>query len=192
MLIRFLSLRLKKEIVILFYPIILISIKSQFVSNKRQKGSRSRLGEDQGRMGNSRGGGSTLNPRLGVSVGSLPWGSGDSVRRTQKIVRPSGDGGYWRNSVLQKQRTKAHGNLLRLWQLAQSLHSSKPEGIWPKRWEVDTVPSLKPEAIFHRSASSTSSRWPTGNNSMVFLEMFYLICFDFGFCLFVLLLFAGF
>lgn len=74
MLIRFLSLRLKKEIVILFYLILLISIKSQFVSSKRQKWSRSRLGEDQGRMENSRGGESTLNPRLGVSVGSLPLG----------------------------------------------------------------------------------------------------------------------
>lgn len=72
--IRFLTLRLKKEIVILFYLILLISIKSQFVSNKRQKGNRSRLGEDQGRKENSRGGESTLSPRLGISIGSLPLG----------------------------------------------------------------------------------------------------------------------
>lgn len=128
--IRFLTLRLKKEIVILFYLILLISIKSQFVSNKRQKGSRSRLGEDQGRKENSRSWESTLNPRLGISVGSLPLGfRGFCKGGHRKLWDPVGMEDI-EETVLQKQRTKAHRNLQRLWQLAQSLHSSKPDGIW--------------------------------------------------------------
>lgn len=193
MLLKFLTLRLKKkDCDILFYDLfLLISFKSLFVSNKRQKGNRSRLREELGRNKNSRGRGNHTQFLDSVSpLGPSPWGSGNSVEEDAgRLWEPVGMEDTEETVLPRHNGTKAHENLKRLGQCTQGLHRSKPFGILAVRWKMDTAPTRKPKPIFNWQLLIKEENFlqtpclvdcEHKTNLMVFLEMFCFICFVLG------------
>lgn len=86
---------------------------------------------------------------MDTSTKLFPEGLKEPCGRGRKSIRDKEDGGHKETRPSKKGWSSTYINSPRLWQHAQDLHESVPDGIPSLRGEVDQGPMPKPEAIFN-------------------------------------------